>query len=57
MQIKTDIYKIGKTLGLGKKEIDEVISAGSGKTSGIENSVADIYKAGTRYGTVSVKEF
>jgi len=44
------IYQITKNLGLNKKEVDDILT-GSDKTSRANQS-ADIYKAGTKYGTV-----
>ena len=44
MKRKNKIYELGKTLGLDKKDIDNVLSP------------KEIYKAGTIYGTVSPKE-
>jgi len=55
--MKSDVYKIGKTLGLNKKDIDNVLSAKqtqTGDTAGIPSS--DLYKSGSDYGTVSPKE-
>ena len=49
------IYAIAKGLGLEKKDVDGVLSgATSSKTS--DNVSADVYKAGTEYGTVSAKD-
>ncbi len=52
MQTKKDIYEIGKALGLNKNDIDEVLSASFQRNANADAS-ADVYKAGTRYGTVS----
>ena len=43
--MKEDIYKLGEELGLNRDEIEEIISR-----------PAELYKAGTRYGTVSSAE-
>jgi hypothetical protein len=52
MQMKNEIYEIGKSLGLGKQDIDKVLLTNN--VSGTSNNAAtDVYKAGTRYGTVS----
>ena len=45
-----NIYETTKNLGLNKKEVDNILK-NSYKTSG-SNRSSDIYKAGTRYGTV-----
>lgn len=48
------LYKIAKNLGLDKNDIDNILSANLKITvDSSNNSVADLYKAGTRYGTVS----
>ncbi|MHA1252974.1 MAG: hypothetical protein ACTSRP_23500 [Candidatus Helarchaeota archaeon] len=44
--MKEDIYKLGEELGLNRDEIEEIIS-----------KPAELYKAGTYYGTVSIKDF
>ena len=44
------IYEVGKSLGLEKKDIDKVTSIKVEKSNILH---ADIYKAGTKYGTVS----
>ena len=50
--MNAEIYKIAKNLGLDKKDVDKVLSASN--ASGMSNNAAvDVYKAGTRYGTVS----
>jgi len=52
--MKNEIYEIGKSLGLEKQDIDKILSIGSTDASGMPNNAAvDVYKAGTRYGTVS----
>jgi len=43
--MKSKIYEITRNLGLGKKEVDSIVSR-----------PADVYKAGTYYGTVSPKD-
>ena len=54
--MKENIYKKGKDLGLGKEEIDKILSESNsnGKHS---SRYADVYKAGGKYGTVSIKDF
>jgi hypothetical protein len=55
--MKSEIYKIGRSLGLDKKDIDKVLSSNSrqmGNTAGA--LVADVYKSGTDYGAVSPKD-
>jgi len=52
MKTKKDIYEIGKALGLDKHDVDNILSADS-QTSTNAGASADVYKAGTRYGTVS----
>jgi len=49
-----NIYETTKNLGLNKKEVDNILK-NSYKTSG-SNRSSDIYKAGTRYGTISPKD-
>jgi len=57
MKEKDNIYKLGKILGLDKKDIDNVLSAKLRiSTEGINTPAVDVYKAGTRYGTLSSKE-
>ena len=57
MTEKNKIYKLGKTLGLDKKDIDNVLSAKTKNTYETTNTpAADMYKAGTRYGTTSRQE-
>lgn len=55
--MKTRIHKITKNLGLGKREVDSIISRPSdvykARTAYGIVSTKDVYKAGTRYGTVS----
>jgi len=57
MTEKNKIYKLGKTLGLDKKDIDSVLSAKTKNTYATTNTpAADMYKAGNLYGTLSSKE-
>jgi hypothetical protein len=50
--MNAEIYKVAKNLGLNKKDVDKVLSTNN--ASGTSNNAAtDVYKAGTRYGTVS----
>jgi hypothetical protein len=57
MKKKDNIYELGKTLGLDKKDIDKVLSAKLRiSTEGINTPAVDVYKAGTRYGILSSKE-
>ena len=52
--MKNEIYEIGKSLGLEKQDIDKILSTRSTDASGMPNNAAvNVYKAGTRYGTVS----
>ena len=52
--MKSDkLYKMGKSLGLSKKDINQVISASS---SNSDSPSANMYKAGNKYGTVSPQE-
>ena len=51
--MKSDIYEIGKNLGLGKKDIDKVVSV---KEANSENPSVETYKAGSKYGTSSPKQ-
>jgi len=58
--MKEDIYKLGEELGLNRDEIEEIISRPTelykaGTRYGTVSS-AEIYKAGTEYGTVSSKD-
>jgi len=56
MKKKDNIYNIGKNLGLEKTDIDNVLSAKSRTTEIANTPAVDVYKAGTRYGTLSSKE-
>ena len=59
--MKTRIYEIAKNLGLGKREVDSIISRSSDvyktRTAYGIVSTKDVYKAGTYYGTISIKDF
>jgi hypothetical protein len=52
-----DIYKISKRLGLGKEDVDGILSSNANITNRNTSISADLYKAGTDYGTVSIKDF
>ena len=49
--MKTEIYEAAENLGLSKKEVDSIMSGSA--TVKTSNGSVDIYKAGTKYGTVS----
>jgi hypothetical protein len=51
--MQNKIYKIGRTLGLNKKDINSVLSS---KSASAGYSTKEIYKSGTIYGTVNSKE-
>ena len=53
--MKTDIYKIAKNLGLDRPEVDGIMA--SKNTNRSTRVSPDLYKAGTDYGTVSIKDF
>jgi len=53
MNEKNKIYELGKTLGLDKKDIDKVLSAKPKTTETVKTPAVDMYKAGTKYGTIS----
>jgi len=50
MSSKNNIYKIAKNLGLNKKEMDDLISSKDTLKNSAES--VDLYKAGTKYGTI-----
>jgi len=56
--MKSEVYKIGKTLGLNKKDIDCLMSRDSSRhdSSGSSDLGVEIYKAGGKYGTISTYE-
>ena len=54
--MKTDIYKLAKNLGLGKKDVDGILSRSVSNATKSATVSADVYKAGTDYGTVSPKD-
>jgi len=55
---KDEIYRIGKKIGLEEKEIDSVISKKlSEEESEVKNGNVKIYKAGVKYGTISIFNF
>jgi len=49
------MYAIAKSLGLEKKDVDGALS-GAVSSPRNDNVSADVYKAGTEYGTVSSKD-
>jgi len=55
--MKSSIYKITKSLGLEKSDVDKVMS-NSARDNNAKHVAAsvDLYKAGTEYGTVSPKD-
>jgi len=55
--MKNDIYKVGKSLGLNKKDIDNILSASPKQTGDKADAPAvDLYKSGGKYGTVSPQD-
>ena len=55
---KRNIYKIAKNLCLDKKDIDSIMSKDVSKTGTyyVDTSSEYVYKAGTCYGSVSIKD-
>ena len=51
------IYKLGKNLGISKKDIDTVTNIQIKDTSIIISSPIDVYKFEGRYGTISINDF
>ena len=53
------IYDMCKKLGLEKHDINIISTGGMPKSNLLNHQIvtADLYKAGTRYGTVSINEF
>ena len=53
-----DIYKVAKKLGLEKEDVDSITSADIYKAGTFYGTVSskDVYKAGTFYGTISSNE-
>ena len=56
LSIKNEIYQIGQNLGLTPMDINYFINNDDNDTNK-KNSSVDIYKSGTKYGTVSSSEF
>jgi len=58
--MKSNIYKITKSLGLGKSDVDRIVSNPENvyKAGAFYGTVSpkDVYKAGTYYGTVSSRD-
>lgn len=58
--MKTKVYEIAKNLGLGKREVDSIVSRPTNvyKAGTYYGTVSpkDVYKAGTYYGTVSSRD-
>lgn len=54
-----NIYEICKTLGLDKQDIEKISTCNKIDSNPINNQniSADLYKAGTRYGSVCIDEF
>ncbi|MCX6667025.1 MAG: hypothetical protein NTV74_02120 [Euryarchaeota archaeon] len=58
---KTTLYGLGSKLSLSRNDIDEILSTELGMCSQYSRSImaesTNSYKAGTHYGTVSIKDF
>jgi hypothetical protein len=53
-----EIYNLGKKLGLNKQDIESVLKSGITSCAiAVLPLVPHIYKDGTYYGTVSIKDF
>ena len=55
LKMNADVYKIAKNLGLDRNEVDGIMA--SKYTNRSTRVSPDLYKAGTDYGTVSIKDF
>lgn len=56
MTSNNEIYRIAKRLSLEKKDVDSIISRSASITMVESKSNADLYKAGTKYGTVGYRD-
>ena len=54
---KVNIYRLGKKVGLNKKDIDTLLKHGLITNKHAILSYPDSYKDGTWYGTISIKDF
>jgi hypothetical protein len=52
---KYELYEIAKKLGLNKSDIDDFLNISMNK-SRMSTISATLYKGGTHYGTISIKE-
>jgi hypothetical protein len=52
-----ETYEICKNLGLEKQDIENVFLTQDSKTNNDYPPSAGIYKAGSRYGSISIKDF
>lgn len=57
--VSNQIYRLGGNLGLNKKEINDILSYKNSKQYNIfkNSSPIDVYKYGSDYGTISIKDF
>ena len=56
--VSNKIYEIGKKLGLTHNDIGHILYLDSKKQKNVRHaSPVEVYKIGTTYGTISIKDF
>ncbi len=56
--IENKLYELGRSLGLNKREIDNVVCSKVKKHCDMKNTVPiSVYKDSCKYGTISINDF
>jgi len=53
---KLKLYKLAKKLGINRKELNDILERTIVKSK-ISYTTSDLYKNGTHYGTISIRNF
>lgn len=50
------LFKLAKKLGINKGDLNYILREGTVKSS-MSNTTVELYKSGTHYGTISIRNF